>query len=191
MLPVITDIVNTSFTTGVFPQAIVTPSLKKINSDWNDFKKKNYRPVSNIGFVGKITDKAAIVQVNEHMQANDLDDLFQSAYKNKHSTETALLMVMNDIEQALDNSNAVFLVMLDLSAAFDTIDHDILMQRLEHGFGIKGTTLNWFHSYITGRHFSISVGGNMSEEFIHECDVSQGSLLVREFLLCILNMFPL
>ena len=100
VLPVITDIVNTSLTTGVFPQAmkqaIVTPILKKINSDWNDLK--NYRPVSNIGFVGKIIEKAAIIQVNEHMQANDLDDLFQSAYKNKHSTETALLMVKNDIE---------------------------------------------------------------------------------------------
>ena len=179
VLPVITDIVNTSLTTGVFPQAmkqaIVTPILKKINSDWNDLK--NYRPVSNIGFVGKIIEKAAIIQVNEHMQANDLDDLFQSAYKNKHSTETALLMVKNDIEQALDDNNAVFLVMLDLSAAFDTIDHDILMQRLEHGFGIKGTALNWFHSYITGRHFRISVGGNMSEEFILVCGVPQGSVI--------------
>ena len=68
------------------------------------------------------------------MQANDLDDLFQSAYKNKHSTETGLLMVKNDIEQALDDNNAdVFLVMLDLSAAFDTIAHDILMH-LEHWY---------------------------------------------------------
>ena len=66
------------------------------------------------------------------MQANDLDDLFQSAYKDKHSTETALFMVTNGIEHALDDNNAVFLVMLDLSAAFDTIDHD--MQCLEHGF---------------------------------------------------------
>ena len=82
VLPVITDIVNTSLTTGVFPQAmkqaIVTPILKKINSDWNDLK--NYRPVSNIDFVGKIIEKAAVVQVNEHMQANDLDDLFPSDY---------------------------------------------------------------------------------------------------------------
>ena len=131
---------------------------------------KNYRPVSNTGFVGKIIEKVAIVQVNEHMQANDLDDLFQSVYKNKHcSTETALLMVKND---------AVFLVMLDLSAAFDTIDHDILKQRLEHGFGIKDIARNWFHSYITGRHFRISVGGNMSEEFILECvGVPQGSVI--------------
>ena len=111
------------------------------------------------------------------MQANDLDDLFQSAYKNKHSSETPLLMVKNGIEQALNDNNAVFLVLLDLSAAVDTIDYDILMQRLEHGFGIKGRGLNWFHSYITGRHFRISVGGNMSEEFILKCGVSPGSVI--------------
>ena len=86
-------------------------------------------------------------------------------------------MVKNDIERALDDKNAVFLVMLDLSAAFDTIGHDIPMQHLEHGFGIKGTALNWFHSYITGRHFRISVGSNMSEEFILECYVPQGSAI--------------
>ena len=111
------------------------------------------------------------------MQVNDLDDKFQSAYKNKHSTETALLKVKNDIELSLDDNNAVFLVMLDLSAAFDTIDHDILLKRLEHGFGIKGTALQWFSSYIKGRHFRVCIGNKMSDKFFLECGVPQGSII--------------
>ena len=67
--------------------------------------------------------------------------------------------------------------MLDLSAAFDTIDHDILLQRLNHGFGIKGTALSWFQSYITGRQFCVSVGGVMSDKFDLNCGVPQGSII--------------
>ena len=82
ILPCITDIVNSSLKEGIFPemmkQAIVTPILKKINSDWNDLQ--NYRPVSNIGFVSKVIEKAAMIQVDEYMQSNDLDEVNQSVY---------------------------------------------------------------------------------------------------------------
>ena len=88
------------------------------------------------------------------MQANDLDDLFQSAYKNKHNTETALPRVKYDIELALDDDNAIFLVMLDLSAVFDTIDHDILLQRLEHmALVSKSQPFSWFQSYFNWSSF--------------------------------------
>jgi hypothetical protein len=179
VLPPITCIVNSSLRTGVFPddlkQAIVTPILKKTNLDWNNLH--NYRPVSNIGFIGKVIEKAAMLQVNEHMHVNDLDELYQSAYKQKHSTETALLKVANDIAIALDENKAAFLVMLDLSAAFDTIDHDILFHRLEHGFGIKGTALQWFTSYISGRQFRVSIGGVFSQYYDLKCGVPQGSII--------------
>jgi hypothetical protein len=95
---------------GTFPenlkQAIVTPILKKANLDWNELK--NYRPVSNIGFIGKVIEKAVMIQVNDHIQDNDLDEVYQSAYKVKHSTETALLKVTNDVAMALDDNKAVF-----------------------------------------------------------------------------------
>jgi hypothetical protein len=179
VLPYLTDIVNSSLTNGIFPtclkKAIVTPIIKKSNLDWNNFQ--NYRPVSNIGMIGKVIEKAALNQVNKHMQVNDLDEMYQSAYKNKHSTETALLNVSNDILRALDDDKAVFLMMLDLSAAFDTIDHDLLFHQLEHGFGIKGTALQWFKSYITGRQFSVSVGGVLSHNYDLSCGVPQGSVI--------------
>ncbi|XP_072025396.1 uncharacterized protein [Amphiura filiformis] len=160
---------------GDLKQAIVTPILKKPNLDWNNLQ--NYRPVSNIAFIGKVIEKAAIIQINDHMRANELDELCQSAYKEKHSTETALLKVTNDIARAIDDNKAVFLIMLDLSAAFDTIDHDILFSLLEHGFGIKGTVLQWFKSYICGCQFRVSVGGVMSDRHVLECGVPQGSII--------------
>ena len=133
VVPYVKDIVNMSLRDGVFPlslkQAIVTPIIKKTTLDWNELK--NYRPVSNISFIGKVIEKAVISQFNEHMEKNDLNEVFQSAYKNKHSTETALLKVKDDITRALDKNHAAFLIMLDLSAAFDTIDHGILFHQFE------------------------------------------------------------
>ena len=111
------------------------------------------------------------------MEKNSLDEIFQSAYKNKHSTETALLKVKDDISRALDDNQAAFLIMLDLSAAFDTIDHDILFKRFEHDFGIKGTALEWFKSYMTGRTFQVSVSGSISNMFDLQYGVPQGSII--------------
>ena len=122
-------------------------------------------------------EKAAINQVNGHLEANNLEEVAQSAYKCKHSTETALLVVKDHISRALDNNHAVFLVMLDLSAAFDTIDHDILFHRFDNDFGIKGTALNWFKSYMSNRSFTVSVGGHMSNVYNLDYGVPQGSII--------------
>ena len=78
-------------------------------------------------------------------------DPLQSAYRDKHYTETALIKVQNDILSALDAGSSAILLMLDLSAAFDTIDHDILLSRLCNVCGITGNALDWFRSYLTGR----------------------------------------
>ena len=90
-------------------------------------------------------------RLNEHLINNSLFDPLQSAYRDKHSTETALIKVQNDILSALDAGSPAILLMLDLSAAFDTIDHDILLSRLCNVYGITGDALDWFRSYLTGR----------------------------------------
>ena len=177
VVPYVKDIVNMSLRDGVFPhslkQAIVTPIIKKTTLDWNELR--NYRPVSNITFIGKVIEKAMISQFNEHMEKNNLNEVFQSAYKNEHSAETALLKVKDDIPLALDKNHATFLIMLDLSAAFDIIDHGILFHQFEHDFGIKGTALQWFKSYMSGRTFRVCISGEMSESFTLDYGVPQGS----------------
>ena len=139
LLPPITKIVNASLSTGTFPSAlkesIITPVIKKSNADRNSLK--NYRPVANLPFLSKH-------QVMDHVDSNYLGEPLQSSYKRHHSTETALLKVKNDLLCSLDNNKAVLMVLLDMSAAFDTVDHDILLDRLESKFGIKHMVKSWF-----------------------------------------------
>jgi hypothetical protein len=140
VLPVITAMVNKSLNEmsvpTAFKQTIVRPLLKKPGLNMNNLK--NYRPVSILPFVSKIIEKEVVAsRIEDHLDKHKLHDNRQSAYHSLHSTETALLRVHHDIATALDNNSCSILVMLDLSAAFDVIDHGILYQRLEYTFGIS------------------------------------------------------
>ena len=132
LLPTITNTINTSLTTRIVPRdpktAIVKPLLKKLSLDKNLLK--NYRPISNLPFLSKIIEKVVLHKLLSHLQENNLSNPFQSAYRAGHSTETVLLRIVNDIFSALDKDNISVLLLLDLSAAFDTIDHQILLSRL-------------------------------------------------------------
>ena len=152
LLPVITKIVNLSLDTATFPStfknALVTPLLKKPNLDSNNFK--NFHPVSNLNFVSKIIEKVVASRLTDYLSTNELFEPFQSAFEKYHGTETALVRVQNDILCSLDNKCGVSLVLLDLSAAFDTTDHKILQLRLESN-GVKGRALERIYSYLTNR----------------------------------------
>jgi retron-type reverse transcriptase len=130
-------------------KARVRPLLKKAGLDQNVLK--NYRPVSNLTFISKILEKVVSSRLDDHLLNNQLMDKVQSAYRKYHSTETALLKVQTDILTALDRGSVAVLLMLDLSAAFDTIDHPILLTRLKNTFGITGHALQWFDSYLSGQ----------------------------------------
>lgn len=179
ILPSLTALFNSSLTSGVFPdpfkQALVTPLLKKPSLDVNELK--NYRPVSNLSFISKILEKLALAQISDYLNSNSLLDPLQSAYRPGHSTETALLKVVNDLLLSIDNRNVSLLTLLDLSAAFDTIDHSILLQRLQHDFGIGQSALQWFSTYLSGRSQSVIVEGNISDSIPLQYGVPQGSVL--------------
>ena len=132
LLPTLTQIVNESLLSGslpsVFKHAVVRPLLKKPSPDSNNLK--NYRPVSNLSFLSKVIEKTVLRQPFAYLNSHDLLCPLQSAYRPCHSTETTLLKITNDILRALDYGDAAVLTLSDLSSAFDTVDHYILLHRL-------------------------------------------------------------
>lgn len=153
LLPFISIIINTSLQSGQMPSQLkvakLGPILKKPSLDHTQFS--NYRPVSNLTFISKAIEKSVANQLISYINNNNLYDAFQSAYKQYHSTETVLIRVHNDILTAIDNRTTVILLLLDLSAAFDTVDHDILFSRLQERCGVTDKPLLWFQSYLSSR----------------------------------------
>ena len=151
------------------------PLLKKSTLDANVLK--NYRPVSNLSFVSKLIEKVVLKQLLSFLNTEDLFSHSQSAYRPFHSTETILLKVTNDILSALDGGDLSILTMLDLSAAFDTIDHTTLIHRLNTLYGISGPALDWFRSYLSGRTQSVIVDSRISAPAPLSFGIPQGSVL--------------
>ena len=179
LLPTITHIVNESLVKGIFPTpckaAVVKPLLKKAGLDQNNLK--NYRPVSNLSFLSKVIEKVVLKQLFHYLNTHLLLSPNQSAYRPCHSTETALLKVTNDILLALDRGNVSLLTLLDLSAAFDTVDHEIMADTLQFHFGISGTALHWFRSYMSDRTQFVSINDCCSDSVDVQFGVPQGSVL--------------
>ena len=179
LAPIIAAIVNKSLETSCMPaelkRAHVRPRLKKPCLDPDVLN--NYRPVSNLPFISKIIEKVVDARLENHLRENDLHEPLQSAYRKHHSTETALIKIQSDILQALDNGRIAALVLLDLSAAFDTIDHSILTERLHKSFGITGDALTWIISYLRQRNQQVVIGNTPSDDVTIEYGIPQGSVL--------------
>ena len=173
----ITHIINRSLKSGTFPEcwksALVKPLLKKKGLEPC---YSNYRPVSNLPFVGKVIEKVVIQQQMEHIHNHALFPVHQSAYQPGHSTETALVKVMSDILMAMDRQEVTILVLLDLSAAFDTLDHQVFSTILEADFGICGEILKWAQSYLSNRSQRVVINAEATSDAIHlRYGVPQGS----------------
>src|SRR6476619_7036548 len=143
-VPLVTRLINLSFSEGCFPdqfkRAQVTPLLKKPGLDKND--PSNYRPISNLNTAGKIIEHVFLARLLPHVALTGNFSPLQSAYRKRHSTETALLKILDDLYKIIDSKSAAVLIALDLSAAFDTIDHNVLIDRLKSTFGISGSALS-------------------------------------------------
>ena len=183
-VPFWVDTINLSLRTGSMDglkNAIVLPLIKEFNSttDTNNFK--NYRPVSNLLFIGKIIERIVDKRLEDHMVRNDLSVEKQYGYKKAHSTELLLLKVVNDLYESFDKNIPSVVVLLDLSAAFDTVDHDKLLKILENDIGIVGIALKWCKSFLTGRTQKVKIGESYSDLMELLFGVAQGSVLGPRF----------
>jgi hypothetical protein len=179
LVPYLTYVINLSFEESHIPfslkKALILPLLKKPGLDIDTLA--NFRPVSNLSYLSKLIERVIASRILEHMSINNLHEIFQSSYKQFHSVETALLRVQSDILTALDDRKCVLLIMLDLSAAFDTIDHPTLLTRLKSVLGISGKALKWLASYLSDRTQSVLIDGVESSIWELIYGIPQGSVL--------------
>ena len=178
-------LLNLSLTSGIFPsiwkRAIIRPLLKKPGLD-RIFK--NYRPVSNLNFILKLLKSAVLVQIQEHLYSQKLLPQYQSSYRVNFSTETLLVKLVDNIINCMEAQEVTTLVALDLSAAFETVNHDLLLVILKSCFGIDGLPLAWIRSYLKGRSFQVQVGKALSQPIDVPYAVLQGSLLGPVIFIC-------
>ena len=170
IIPSMTSIINMSLESGVVPGCFKKPSL---DADC----LKNYRPVSNLSFISEQREIVVAARLNEQMSQFELFEPLRSTYKARHSCETALIHVQNNILRAMDQGKVGILLLLDMSAAFETVDHRTLLERLHTEIGIGGTALDWFESYLVDRHQVVSIRGDHSDSRLLHYGVPQGSVL--------------
>ena len=176
--PAILHLVNVSLLTGSMEglkESIIIPILKKAGLDLDALS--NYRPVCGGLYIDKLIQKCVLVQLNDHMYLNNLHIPYQSGYKKAHSCETVLLNIVDQVLLNLDSGMCSILLLLDLSAAFDIVDHSVLISMLSNEIGVSGTVLNWFKSFLCGRKQATNVKGCTSEYTDVLYGVPQGSVL--------------
>ena len=175
----IATLANLSMNQGTFPScfklAQVTPLLKKAGLDKDT--PSNYRPISNLNNISKLLERLILARIQDHVTTSPNFNPFQSAYRRFHSTETALLLTLDRIYHSIDQGFSTVLVSLDLSAAFDTIDHPTLLNRLSTSYGVHGAVLSWFKSYLSNRSQFVLIENSKSSISPSPIGVPQGSVL--------------
>ena len=177
IIPALTKIANLSINNGVFSEKWKSATVKPlIKSQSKGTIYQNYRLVSNLTFLSKVIEKITLNQFTQHCEDYHLLPDYQSAYRKFHSCETSLIKLVNDLLWAMERQEVTAMTVLDLLAAFDRVDHDLLLEVLNNRFGVKGRALKWYEQYLKPRKFNVSINNIYSKEQTINYSVPQGSI---------------
>ena len=171
------EIANLSFETGIYMNKLKMSHVLPIYKDTGNLLDcSNYRPISLLSNLNKIFEKIVHSRLYDFLERCNIIYMNQFGFRKKHSTIHALLSMTEDIRNAIDNDFLVCGVFIDLKKAFDTVDHNILLEKLNY-YGVRGVTNNWFRSYLTNRYQKVTINGHKSKNALMRFGVPQGSVL--------------
>ena len=189
ILPAITHIVNLSIENGKFPTDWKIAKILPLHKKNDQLDPKNYRPVAILPILSKVLEKAIFIQVSEYMSANDLLHRSQHGFRRDHSTTTGLIEMYDKWVEAVDKGEYCGACFLDLSAAFDIVDHSLLVEKMKL-YGFNENSLTWVTSYLTERSQRVYLDGFLSDRLQVPTGVPQGSILGPLFYIIYTNEIP-
>ena len=189
LLGSLTLIVNQSLITGIFPKKLKVAKVMPLHKKGDLFLMDNYRPVSLLTALSKVFEKVAHIQLYDYFKVNKLFYTNQYGFRDDHSTELATLELIDRVNEDLDNKKYPIAIYMDLSKAFDTLDHNIMLFKLQY-YGVSGSALSWFQSYLTERYQYVEIDGVKSDLLPLTTGVPQGSILGPLLFLIYMNDIP-
>lgn len=170
------NIINDSFCNGIFSEALKQSTILPIQIKSGTVLINEHRPKNMLPCIERLIEKLAYKQFNEFIQSNNILSQHQSGFRAQHSCETAINDVLYDWREAQNSSQIVIAVSLDLQRAFETIDPNLLIEKLKK-YGVQPTALSWFESYLNNRRQTVKIGDSRSNELENNLGVPQGSIL--------------